>query len=125
MMFKQILEVLIHLGDNKVYHRDIKPENMVVSSDLELKLIDFGTCAHADSALTQLNEQFGTDGYMAPEVRNNRPYTGEKSDVYSLGCFLFALVCSTNNLNLIEKYSKVKRLEPSIWETLEVSEDLK
>lgn len=39
----QILEAISCLHEKKIVHRDLKPENIVISEDLHIKIIDFGT----------------------------------------------------------------------------------
>jgi serine/threonine protein kinase len=75
----------------KIYHRDLKPQNILVFSDQELKLADFGT-AKEMSAEDELKTFTGTPGYLAPEVtREGNVYTG-KVDIYSIGVILYNLL---------------------------------
>ena len=42
VMLKQILEGLAHCHANRVFHRDLKPHNLLINSDGNIKLADFG-----------------------------------------------------------------------------------
>jgi serine/threonine protein kinase len=75
-----------------IIHRDVKPSNMLVASDGEVKLTDFGIArAEADASLTQTGLVTGSPAYLAPEVASGRTAT-EASDVWSLGATLFHLL---------------------------------
>jgi serine/threonine protein kinase len=41
-MMKKLLRAVNHCHANGIVHRDIKPENIMIGSDKEIKLIDFG-----------------------------------------------------------------------------------
>ncbi|MFP5578537.1 MAG: Stk1 family PASTA domain-containing Ser/Thr kinase [Acidimicrobiia bacterium] len=81
---------------NGVVHRDIKPGNVLLSTDGQVKVTDFGI-ARAISAgheedLTQAGQVMGTATYFSPEQAQGRP-VDPRSDVYSLGIVLFEMVC--------------------------------
>jgi hypothetical protein len=76
-----------------VVHRDVKPANLFLLSGGQLKVCDFGLARLADAAsgLTSTGYVFGTPAYMSPEQWRGEQ-AGALSDLYSLGCVLYALL---------------------------------
>ena len=64
---KKLFGALHHMHSQKVVHRDIKPENIMIASNGEVKLIDFGLSKRQDGN-KKLKTIAGTPYYMAPEV---------------------------------------------------------
>ena len=64
---KKLLGACHHMHTQGVVHRDIKPENIMVASNGELKLIDFGLSKRKTDKKA-LKTIAGTPYYMAPEV---------------------------------------------------------
>ena len=81
---------------NGVVHRDIKPGNVLLSTDGQVKVTDFGIAraiaAGQDEDLTQAGQVMGTATYFSPEQAQGRP-VDPRSDVYSLGIVLYEMVC--------------------------------
>lgn len=80
---------------NNVVHRDIKPGNILIGSNGQLKVADFGIAralgSAADSGLTQVGAVMGTAAYFSPEqAQGGQP--DPRSDLYSLGCVLYEMV---------------------------------
>ncbi|KAJ3395121.1 Eukaryotic translation initiation factor 2-alpha kinase 3 [Entophlyctis sp. JEL0112] len=103
LIFKQIVEGLLHIHDQHVAHRDVKPDNIFVDENHQVFVGDFGLAksleGHAISpdpnyglmpGSMEASTEDGTFFYMAPELLDRQVYTA-KSDIYSLGIILFEL----------------------------------
>jgi len=89
----QSAEALGFVHKAGVVHRDIKPDNILVLSERECRLADFGVAVlpGEESSLEELKNGIGTMAYMAPEVLEGRGYD-QRSDVYSLGVTFYELL---------------------------------
>jgi serine/threonine-protein kinase len=75
-----------------IVHRDIKPSNVMITDDGSVKVLDFGIARAMDgTALTHSASVLGTASYIAPEQALGER-VDERSDVYSLGCVLYAML---------------------------------
>ncbi|NIP87332.1 MAG: protein kinase [Planctomycetales bacterium] len=75
-----------------ILHRDIKPSNILLDSDGQPLVTDFGLAKQvtADPGLTRSGAILGTPSYLAPEqAGGNRGEVSPASDVYSLGAVLY------------------------------------
>jgi len=79
-----------YLHNKNIVHRDIKLENILVDTDLNVKMADFGFST--DKNINKLKSYRGTFTYMAPEIKEYNYYDGRETDIFSLGVILFILV---------------------------------
>ena len=83
-----------------IVHRDLKPENIFLVHDPEVfggeraKVLDFGIAKlTGDHSLkTQTSAVMGTPAYMSPEQCRGAGGVDQRSDVYAIGCMIFALL---------------------------------
>lgn len=90
----RLAEGLADAHELGVLHRDIKPANVLLwkrGGRLQPVLGDFGIAVTSDLSLTKTGAVVGSPLYMAPERHLGEPAT-VASDIYAMGCLLYALV---------------------------------
>ncbi len=75
-----------------ICHRDLKPENLLIDFDGSLKVVDFGLSNMYEQGNT-LKTACGSPCYAAPEMIAGNRYHGLKSDIWSCGVVLYAMLC--------------------------------
>lgn len=94
-----------------VVHRDVKLDNILLDHQGQLKLCDFGV-SKAVKKGEILKDQCGTPAYIAPEVLRNNGYDGKKSDAWSCGVVLYAMLYGTvpfKGADMAELHSLIKQ----------------
>lgn len=89
--FQQIVSAVEYCHRHKIVHRDLKPENLLLDSDLNVKIADFGL----SNIMTDgnfLKTSCGSPNYAAPEVISGKLYAGPEVDVWSCGVILYVLL---------------------------------
>lgn len=97
-LFLDVLQAVAQAHANLIVHRDLKPSNILVRSDGQVKLLDFGIAkllegdGHgAESPLTLEGGRAMTPQYAAPEQMKGEAVT-TATDVYALGVLLYVLL---------------------------------
>ena len=90
LMFK-CAKALHYAHSRGVIHRDIKPSNLMLTTDSDLRLIDFGIALHNDADFSRIEGIAGSPSYMSPEQVQSIELTNH-SDLYSLGAVMYELL---------------------------------
>jgi eukaryotic-like serine/threonine-protein kinase len=77
--------------DRGVVHRDIKPANIMLTSEGQGKIADFGIARIESSSMTQAGTVLGTPAYMSPEQFMGQ-VVDARTDIYSSGVVLYQLL---------------------------------
>ncbi len=89
---RQVADALQFAHEQRLIHRDVKPENILLRSDNDILLSDFGIATIARSSLSRsVLKMAGTLAYMAPEQVQGKPTIA--SDQYALGIVVYEWLC--------------------------------
>jgi TolB-like protein/Flp pilus assembly protein TadD/predicted Ser/Thr protein kinase len=117
---RQAVEIIAKLSrtvhyahQHGILHRDIKPGNILLDTNGEPHLADFGLArlVEAERTVTRTEEMMGTPSYMAPEqvVGHNAQLTSA-TDVYGLGAVLYQMLTGHSPFVADTTYETIRRL---------------
>lgn len=90
-VFTAVLDAMEYAHSEGVVHRDLKPANILMNSDSDVVVADFGIGLEIDGETTRQTLSgvpLGTQWYMAPEQWSSAHEADERSDVFALGRIL-------------------------------------
>jgi mitogen-activated protein kinase 15 len=109
----QLLKGLKYMHSAGLIHRDLKPANILINSDCQMKIADFGLArsvkSQGDDNNIKLTDYVATRWYRAPEILLGSTKYSKAVDMWSVGCILGELIVGkaifqgTSTLNQIEK----------------------
>ncbi|KAI3650774.1 hypothetical protein MP228_004255 [Amoeboaphelidium protococcarum] len=104
-IFKQVCSAVNHLHMNGIVHRDIKDENIIIDSNMQIQIIDFGSACHYNEK-SQFKAFCGTLDYISPEVLKGQFYNGPPQDIWALGVLLHILIYKDNPFHSMDEVIK-------------------
>lgn len=123
-IFKDLSSAFAHIHKKGIIHRDIKLTNLFVTTQNQVKIIDFGISKWAEGdhyELTGTNQVIGSPAYLSPEILGEG-IVSVQSDIYSFGiAFLNGIMGGSviGGASLEEVFEKIK------FEGVEVPELIK
>jgi len=89
--FHQLIEGIEYMHNHGIVHRDIKPENILLDSNFNLKIADFGL---STQKLTTSGVA-GTECYNPPEAFKSANFEAKSADIFAAGIILFLMLKGT------------------------------
>ena len=109
----QVLQGLAYAHARDVVHRDIKPANIIIDSEDNVKILDFGIARlMGEQGMTQTGQTVGTISYMSPEQVQNPKGVDARTDIYSLGVTFFEMLSGKlpYNMNTDSDYAVMNQI---------------
>ena len=90
-----VLDALSAFHDIEIVHRDLKPANIFVTTERDVKVLDFGVAQHREAGrdITRVGLAVGTPSFMAPEQALGKSAdVDHRADIYAVGATLYTIV---------------------------------
>jgi hypothetical protein len=124
---RELAEALAYLHKRKLVHRDVKPSNVIITTEGELRLVDFGLAAESGRGDKAGSPPVAwSPGYASREMLADAP-PDPRDDVYSLACVVYELLAGAHPWGKLpadkaaQRGLKAKRprgLTPARWKVL-------
>jgi tRNA A-37 threonylcarbamoyl transferase component Bud32 len=124
-----VASALEYAHSRGVIHRDIKPANILITTENQVVLADFGIALLAQTSSSLTRGLLGTPQYMAPEQALGEPIDA-RSDLYALGIVLYEMLAgqppfrgdsplATLALQVNAPLPKLRAINPAVPEAVE------
>ena len=119
---KQITQVMMYLHNrtHPIFYRDMKPDNVMIQSDGNIKVLDFGISLVLTELDMKIEKALGTKGYAAPEQSKRGNVCDLRSDIYAMGKTMYYMLTGINPSQVPKgKLKPVREIDSSISVGLE------
>lgn len=124
----QILDAMEYCLSKRVIHRDLKLGNVFITSDMTIRVGDFGLATQLTEFEDRKKTICGTPNYIAPEVLFDRGGHSFEADMWSIGVIIYTLIIGIppfQTSNTKKLYSKIKTCDYSFPSNRKISDDAK
>lgn len=114
---RQICQVMIYLHNRPqpIFYRDMKPDNVMIQSDGNIKVLDFGISVVIKEPGQKIVKALGTKGYAAPEQSKSGMPCDLRSDIYAMGKTMYYMLTGLNPSRIPkDKIRPVRDIDSSI-----------
>ena len=115
----KILYYLHNCFKAPIVYRDLKPSNIIITSEDEVKLVDFGIARYYNPDKNTDTFSYGSPGYAAPEQYKGRGQSSPQTDVFALGVILFQMLTKYDPTLKPFTFPSMRDKNPSVSEELE------
>ena len=96
-LIAKVCDAMEHAHQHSVMHRDLKPNNILVRTDGQPVVLDFGLSMAFDTSastggISSSSGIIGTPLYLSPEQAESADNIGPSADIYSMGAILYEVI---------------------------------
>ncbi len=124
----QIAQGLVYAHEKGIIHRDVKPSNIMVTSEGNIRILDFGVAKknldRNSQSLTKQGSLLGTVAYMSPEQLLGKKVS-EHTDCWAFGLLLYIMITGEHPFMLSNvNYNVLSLIESILEKTLQPASTL-
>ena len=122
LWMRQIVQTMMYLHNRKnpIFYRDMKPDNIMIQTDGNLKLLDFGISMVLKGKDDVIIKALGTKGYAAPEQSKRGLKCDLRSDIYAMGKTMYFMLTGINPSQIKQgEMKRIREVDPTIDEEIQ------